>query len=82
MFVLKLIGKICGFFFSLAVLIFAGFSIYFFIDNREMVTPVFQEYFGSSQEQVEEIPNEDENQNDEAIVVEDGENEIVLTKVS
>ena len=54
MFVLKLIGKICGFFFSLAVLIFAGFSIYFFVDNREMVTPVFQEYFGSSQEQVEE----------------------------
>lgn len=81
MFVLKLIGKICGFFFSLAVLIFAGFSIYFFIDNREMVTPVFQEYFGTSQEQVEEIPNE-ENQDDETIIVEDGENEIVLTKVS
>lgn len=81
MFVLKLIGKICGFFFSLAVLIFAGFSIYFFIDNREMVTPVFQEYFGTSQEQVEEIPNE-ENQDDETIMVEDGENEIVLTKVS
>lgn len=82
MFVLKLIGKICGFFFSLAVLIFAGFSIYFFVDNRELVTPVFQEYFGSSQEQVEETPNEDKNQDDEAIVVEDGGNEIVLTKVS
>ena len=80
MLILKLIGKICGFFFSLAVLAFAGFSIYFFIDNREMVTPVFQEYFGSSQEQVEETPNEDENQ-EETVIVEDGENEIVLTMV-
>ena len=76
----KLIGKICGFFFSLAVVTFAIFSIYFFIDNREMVTPVFQEYFGSSQEQVEETPNEDENQ-EETVIVEDGENEIVLTMV-
>lgn len=82
MLVMKLIGKICGFFFSLAVLVFAGFSIYFFVDNREMVTPVFQEYFGSSQEQVEEKPNEDENQDDETIVIEDDENEIVLTKVN
>ena len=77
---LKLIGKICGYFFSLAVVVFAIFSIYFFIDNREMVTPVFQEYFGSSQEQVEETPNEDENQED-TVIVEDGENEIVLTMV-
>ena len=45
-----------------------------------MVTPVFQEYFGSSQEQVEETPNEDENQED-TVIVEDGENEIVLTMV-
>lgn len=76
MLVLKLIGKICGFFFSLAVLIFAGFSVYFFIDNREMVKPVFQEYFGSSKEQVEETPNE--NPDDNSVIIDDDENEILL----
>ena len=41
-----------------------------------MVTPVFQEYFGSSKEQVEETPNE--NPDDNSVIIDDDENEILL----